>query len=158
MTASEATEPAIPVRATAKVSHRPETEETTLRTAAEISPLPSATATPIMTTSTMPSGGNAVKLVIASDTICRMPSTDSRLTTSIVPSLVGERTLTPSADCTRLSTRTTRPRIRNSQNGCGMRLPARSMTSSIRAVKPRFRATGGHGVHATPPCHSATGV
>lgn len=52
ITASEATEPVMPVSAMAKVSQRPETVVTTLRTAVEITPLPSATATPIITTST----------------------------------------------------------------------------------------------------------
>ena len=59
-TASDATEPVTPARATAKVSVRGPTLATIARTTALMSPECSATATPSITVMMSPSGGNDV--------------------------------------------------------------------------------------------------
>ena len=134
--ASEAMEPVMPVSASTKVSHLGPTRATDPRSAAEIIPDCSATATPSRTTITRPSGGNSTKLVTASETILRSPSGDSRLVTATVSPVAGLTALRPTADRIQLSSRTMPASIRNSQKGSGSLLPSHSIQFRTRSRPP----------------------
>ena len=126
-TASEATEPVTPARATTYVSHMGErTLDTAARIAAPMNPEYSAMATPSMHTRIRPTGAKVTKLSTASVTIFCRYSEVRRFCTSMTSPLAGSFADIPAFEPSHDDTMTTPARMTKSQNGLGTALPARS--------------------------------
>ena len=112
---------------------------TSARTAVVNSPERSATPTPSIATSTVPSGTKPVKLVTSVWRIQRTPSPLIRLrTANTSPSWPGRGSPTdrPTAAAIPDTTTTLSANSANSVTGCGSRLPSHSTAASRRA-RPR---------------------
>ena len=125
----------VPQNTTTAVRNRGGVVSTITRSTAPISPLCSATASPIRHTRTRPSGAKLMKLGRAPVIIRCRPSTVSRLTTVTTLPVPGCTTCTPAA-LSQADRRTTRPARRmNRVTGLGSALPAFSTTLSNRCEK-----------------------
>ena len=102
------------------------------RSIAGMSPDCSATATPMSTMRTSPSGGKVTKLFVAPATISRSDSVEKRFVTVTFSSVAGLTALRPVDEKIAERIMTMTASDRNSQNGCGSLLPAFSMMTRRR--------------------------
>ena len=125
-----------PANTTAAVRKRRGTRRTKAVSAAATRPDFSATPTPSITTSTVPSGGKSAKVCGISVNRRRSWSADNRLMADTVAPVTGWVADTPSMAVTTETTMTIPIRIRNNVTGSGNRLPTRSIAASDRSTTP----------------------
>lgn len=128
--------PSTPPSATPRTTVRGDRPDSIRRASASKSPDRSATATPSITVSTVPSGPKVTKEPWAPVIRSRTASPDRALRTPTTPPEEGSSTCRPEAFSAQLTRARTPHRIQNSQNGCGSAFPARSTRSRSREPRP----------------------